>query len=66
MVSVNESYTIGEMADYLKIPASTLRYYDKPGLLPFVNRNAAGIRVPERKDYDWLMIIECLKKTGMT
>ena len=29
-------YTIGEMAKMLGVPASTLRYYDKEGLLPFV------------------------------
>lgn len=27
-------YTVGEMAKILGIPASTLRYYDKEGLLP--------------------------------
>ena len=29
-------YTVGEMAKSLGIPSSTLRYYDKEGLLPFV------------------------------
>ena len=29
-------YTVGEMAKLLEVPASTLRYYDKEGLLPFV------------------------------
>lgn len=29
-------YTVGEMARMLDVPASTLRYYDKEGLLPFV------------------------------
>ena len=28
-------YTVGEMAKTLGVPASTLRYYDKEGLLPF-------------------------------
>ncbi len=27
-------YTVGEMAQKLGVPASTLRYYDKEGLLP--------------------------------
>ena len=30
------TYTVGEMAQKLGVPASTLRYYDKEGLLPFV------------------------------
>lgn len=28
------TYTVGEMAKLLDVPASTLRYYDKEGLLP--------------------------------
>ena len=59
-------YTVGEMAQKLGVPASTLRYYDKEGLLPFVGRSSGGIRVFEEKDFEWLRIIECLKKTGMS
>ncbi len=32
-------YTVGEMAKKLNIAASTLRYYDKEGLMPFVERS---------------------------
>ena len=38
-------YTVGEMAKKLDVPASTLRYYDKEGLLPFVERSSGGIRM---------------------
>lgn len=58
-------YTVGEMAKRLGIPASTLRYYDKEGLLPFVERVSGGMRMFRDSDYEWLQIIECLKKTGM-
>ncbi len=58
-------YTIGEMAKQLGINASTLRYYDKEGLLPFVERSSGGIRMFQDTDFEWLKIIECLKKTGM-
>lgn len=57
--------TIGEMAKRLGVPASTLRYYDQEGLLPFVERSSGGIRLFKDSDYEWLQIIECLKKTGM-
>ena len=60
------AYTVGEMARRLGLPASTLRYYDKEGLLPFVGRSSGGIRVFTEKDFEWLRIIECLKKTGMS
>lgn len=59
-------YTVGEMAKKLNIPASTLRYYDKEGLLPFVERSESGIRMFKDSDIEWLRVIECLKKTGLS
>ena len=59
-------YTVGEMAKLLNIPGSTLRYYDKEGLLPFVERSSGGIRMFQEKDYEWLKVISCLKKAGMS
>lgn len=58
-------HTVGEMAKLLGVPASTLRYYDQEGLLPFVERSSGGMRMFHDSDYEWLQIIECLKKTGM-
>ena len=58
-------YTVGEMAKRIGITPSALRYYDKEGLLPFVERSGGGIRMFKDSDYEWLQIIECLKKTGM-
>lgn len=58
-------YTVGEMADKLNVAPSTLRYYDKEGLLPFVERSSGGIRMFKEEDFQWLSIIECLKKTGL-
>ena len=59
-------YTIGEMASRLNIMPSTLRYYDKEGLLPFVERSEGGIRRFKESDYEWLKVIECMKKAGMS
>lgn len=59
-------YTIGEMAERSGISASALRYYDKEGLLPDVERSAGGRRMFREEDAEWLRIIECLKKTGMS
>jgi len=58
-------YTVGEMAKKIGVAPSTLRYYDKEGLLPFVERSGGGIRIFKEADYEWLKVIECLKKTGM-
>ena len=49
-------YTIGEMAKMLGVPASTLRYYDKEGLLPFVARSSGGIRQFRESDIEWLRV----------
>ena len=58
-------YTVGEMAQKLGVPASTLRYYDKEGLLPFVERSSGGIRMFQESDFEWLQVIRCMKKAGM-
>ena len=60
------TYTVGEMAKMLGVPASTLRYYDKEGLLPFVERSSGGIRQFRDTDLEWLRIIGCMKKAGMS
>ena len=56
-------YTVGEMAQKLGVPASTLRYYDKEGLLPFVERSSGGIRMFRESDFEWLQVIRCMKKS---
>lgn len=58
-------YTIGEMAKQIGVATSTLRYYDKEGLLPFMERSEGGMRMFKDSDYETLQIIECLKATGM-
>lgn len=59
-------YTVGELAKILNVQPSTLRYYDKEGLLPFVDRSSGGIRMFKDSDIEWLKIIECMKKAGMS
>lgn len=59
-------YTIGEAAKILNVAPSTIRYYDKEGLLPFVERSGSGIRMFFEDDFGWLFIIECLKKSGLS
>lgn len=58
-------YTIGEISALLHIPISTLRYYDKEGLLPLVNRTEGNIRLFDDTDIECLNMIECLKTSGL-
>ncbi|WP_042163353.1 MerR family transcriptional regulator [Paenibacillus gorillae] len=55
-------YTISQVAERTELTAHTLRYYDKLGLLPFVDRDKAGNRDFKESDFVWLDIITCLKK----
>lgn len=59
------TYSIGKISDMLNISISTLRYYDKEGLLPLVNRTPGNIRIFDDTDIECLKMIECLKDTGM-
>lgn len=59
------NYSIGDISEMLDISVSTLRYYDKEGLLPLVNRTPGNIRVFDDTDVECLKMIECLKNTGM-
>lgn len=57
-------YTIGQVSEMFNLPISTLRYYDKQGLFPEIQRTS-GIRKFTDKEIETLRLIECLKKTGM-
>lgn len=58
-------YTISEAAKKTNLTAHTIRYYDKEGLLPFVDRTESGIRYFSENDLEGLGVINCLKATGM-
>lgn len=60
-----ETFSISEVAKRLNLTIYTLRYYDKEGLLPFVERTASGARLFKESDIEALNVIECLKTTGM-
>lgn len=60
-----QRYSIGKTAQITGLTAHTLRYYDKEGLLPFVERTESGSRSFKDEDLGWLNLITCLKKTGM-
>lgn len=57
-------YTIGQVAERFGLSVSTLRYYDKEGLFPDLER-VNGIRRFHDHDLEALRVIECLKKSGL-
>lgn len=59
-------YTIKDMSELTGLPASTLRYYDKKGLLPNLRRDHNNVRIFTDDDYRQLRFIECLKRSGLS
>ena len=57
-------YTIGQVSEMFGLPISTLRYYDKQGLFPEMER-ISGIRKFSEKEIEALRVIECLKRSGL-
>ena len=57
-------YTIGQVAEMFHLPISTLRYYDKEGLFPNLERKG-NIRQFSDTELEALRVIECLKKSGL-
>lgn len=57
-------YTIGQISEMFQLPISTLRYYDKEGLFPYMQRSS-GIRQFGEREIETLRVIDCLKKSGL-
>ena len=57
-------YTIGQVSAMFSLPVSTLRYYDKEGFFPNLERKG-NIRYFSDNELEALRIIECLKKSGL-
>lgn len=60
------SYSIGEVASATNIAISTLRYYDREGMFPSMERTSGGIRVFSDREVGVIKVIDCLKNTGMS
>ena len=57
-------YSIGQVSEMFHLPISTLRYYDKEGLFPGMERQS-GIRRFSEREIEALRVIECLKASGL-
>jgi DNA-binding transcriptional MerR regulator len=57
---------IGELAERSGIPASTIRYYEKEGLLPKAQRGANGYRVYQDHALDRLDLIQLGQNLGFS
>ena len=58
------AYSIGEVSKKTGLTVPTLRYYDKEGLIPNVNRNENGLRDFSDTDLGTIHIVTCIKGAG--
>lgn len=57
--------SISEASVKFNIPESTIRYYEKKGLLPLIERDEAGRRLFSEDQIALLETVICLKNTHM-
>jgi DNA-binding transcriptional MerR regulator len=60
-----DSYTISEVVAFTGLTAHTLRWYERIGLMPHVDRSHTGQRRYSNRDLDWLDLVGKLRLTGM-
>lgn len=59
-------YSMNQTAKRTHLPPSTIRYYDKKGLIPQLKRSDSGIRKFSDSDICWIELICCLRNSGMS
>jgi MerR family transcriptional regulator, aldehyde-responsive regulator len=57
--------TITEVSGKFDISQDTLRYYERIGLIPRVNRNKSGIRDYTEEDCNWVEFIKCMRNASL-
>lgn len=57
--------TISEVSEKFDVSQDTLRYYERIGLIPHVNRNKRGIRDYTEEDCRWVEFIKCMRSAGL-
>jgi MerR family transcriptional regulator, aldehyde-responsive regulator len=57
--------TITEVSEKFELSQDTLRYYERTGLIPPVNRNKSGIRDYTEEDLRWVEFVKCMRSAGL-
>ncbi|MEU4659540.1 MerR family transcriptional regulator [Streptomyces sp. NPDC023723] len=60
-----DRYTISEVVAHTGLTAHTLRWYERIGLMPDIDRSHTGQRRYRNRDLDWLDFVGKLRLTGM-
>lgn len=59
------TYTIGEVSKKSGLSISTLRYYDEQGLFLYLKKDSKGNRIFDDNNMSALLLINCLKNSGL-
>lgn len=57
--------TIAEVSRKYELSPDTLRYYERIGLIPAVNRSKGGIRDYTEEDCRWVEFAKCMRGAGI-
>ncbi|WP_338596485.1 MerR family transcriptional regulator [Clostridium baratii] len=57
--------TIKEVSERFNLSQDTLRYYERIGLIPSINRKKSGIRDYTEEDCGWIEFIKCMRNAGL-
>lgn len=57
--------TITEVSKKFELTPDTLRYYERIGLIPRVNRKPNGVRNYTEQDCRWIEFIKCMRGAGL-
>lgn len=58
--------TIAEVSEKYGVTQDTIRYYERIGLVPRVNRKKSGIRDFTQEDCNWVEFIKCMRNAGLS
>ena len=58
--------TISEISKRCNVSPDTLRYYEKVGLLSYVNRTSGGIRNYTEQDCAQVEFVKCMRSAGLS
>ncbi len=59
-------HSIAEASSATGVAADTLRYYERAGVMPSINRTAGGQRNYSADDLGWITFVRRLRATGMS
>ncbi|MFR1904428.1 MAG: MerR family transcriptional regulator [Clostridium neonatale] len=57
--------TISEVSKKYGLTQDTLRYYERIGLIPYINRTSSGIRDYTKEACKWIEFIKCMRLAGL-